>query len=169
MPRPDLSRIPEWYHRYVNRVPGNELIPSLYAQLLDFPEFLKTIPKVKYDYSYAPGKWTIKEMLQHILDAERIFAYRGLCIARQEKAPLPGFNEDEYALNSKAVNRKWEDLCKEFILVRESNCILFSSFDGEQLNQTGIASEKSIYVLGIGFIMIGHIAHHQNILLERYL
>lgn len=169
MARPDLSRVPDYFHRYISEVKEDDLSDALKNQAQSFIAFLHTIPADKRDYRYAEGKWTIKELLQHIIDTERIFAYRALCIARKEAAPLPGFDENTYAANSKAAQRNWSDLTEEFSVVRHSTEILFSSFDKEQMEQSGTASNKSIYVAGIGFILAGHVAHHQKIIAERYL
>lgn len=169
MPRPDLTRIPEWYHGYVNLVTENDLLKALQNQTGPFIKWLKKIPVEKRNYRYARGKWSVKELLQHIIDAERIFAYRALCFARKDGTPLPGFDENDYAKNSKAGKRDWNEMVEEFSLLRHSNEIMFRSFDKIQLDMPGIASGKPVYVLGIGFILVGHITHHINILKERYL
>ena len=169
MPRPDLSRVPDYYHRYINQVPEKDLMTSLKNQTNPFVSFLKKIPVGKRNYRYAKDKWTIKEMLQHIIDTERVFAYRGLCIARKDTTPLPSFDENNYANNAKAAKREWNELIEEFKAVRKSTEILFGSFDKKQLDLTGTASGKPVYVLAIGFIIAGHINHHIGILKERYL
>jgi uncharacterized damage-inducible protein DinB len=127
------------------------------------------MPAEKINYRYAKDKWTVKEVLQHMLDTERIFAYRALCIARKDSTHLPGFEENDYAANSKVSKRDWKEMIREFKAVRRSTEILFRSFDKQQLDATGTASGKSVYVLGIGFIIAGHINHHVNVLKERYL
>jgi uncharacterized damage-inducible protein DinB len=169
MPRPDLSRLPEFYHNYINQVDGDELMNVLQKQTRPFLKLMKEIPKKKRNYRYAEGKWSIKEVLQHIIDAERIFAYRALCFARKDITPLPGFEENDYAANCKAENRKWADMIRDFEAVRQSTIALFDSFDDEQLETSGTASGKSNYVLGIGFIIAGHANHHVNIIKEKYL
>jgi hypothetical protein len=169
MPRPDLSRVPEYYHNYINQVPESDLMEAFRIQTPSFNRFLKELPADMIDYRYAEGKWTIKEMLQHIIDAERIFSYRALCFARKDATPLPSFDENEYAANAKADKRNWNDLQEEFNSVRRSTEILFASFDKEQLETSGTASGHSNYVLGIGFILAGHVNHHLKIIRERYL
>ena len=169
MPVVELSRVPEYYHRYIEQVEEHDLVTALTKQRNTFIGFLNKIPADKYDYRYAPGKWTLKELLLHILDAERIFAYRSLCFARKESNPLPGFDEEIYAANSKAENRNWPDMVNEFSLLRQSNEIMFSTFDQEQLENQGIANNKPVYVKALGFIMVGHINHHIRIIRERYL
>ena len=169
MPRPDLTSVPDFYHNYINEAEGDDLMKVLKKQTRSFEEFLNEIPKSKRNYRYAEGKWTIKELLQHIIDAERIFAYRALCFARKDATPLPSFEENNYAANAKAEQRKWKDLVKEFEAVRRSTEILFDSFDDEQLETAGTASGKSNYVLAIGFIIAGHANHHIKVTKERYL
>jgi hypothetical protein len=107
--------------------------------------------------------------LQHIIDAERVFGYRALCIARQEKQSLPGFDENEYADTAKTSGREWQELITEFDYMRRSHEIMFGSFDDEQLNTTGTANNKPISALAIGYVLVGHINHHLKILRERYL
>ena len=169
MTLPDLSRVPEWYHRYIAQVDGDDILEILTRQSASFLQFLETLPEEKRAYSYGPDKWTIKDVVQHILDAERVFAYRALCIARGEKQGLPGFDENEYADKSKADKRNWNNMLEEFKVVRRSTEILFASFDKEQLDNTGTASSWPVYVLGIGYIIAGHLNHHHNIIRERYL
>ncbi len=169
MPRPDLNRVPEWYHRYINQVPENDLAKAIQLQTTNFCSFLESLPIGKRDYRYADGKWTIKEVLQHIIDAERVFAYRALCFARKDNTPLPGFDENSYADHSKASGREWNEMVEEFKVVRQSTAFLFNSFDTDQLETTGVASGKPVYVLAIGFIIVGHINHHVAVIKERYL
>lgn len=169
MPRPDLTRVPEFYHNYINQVPENDLMDAFEKETNSFVHFFETIPPSKYDHRYADGKWTIKEVLQHIIDAERVFAYRALRFARKDPTPLPGFDENLFAETAKADKRNWNELLNEFKTTRRSSEQLFGSFDEEQLNATGNASGKSNYVLGFGYIIIGHSLHHMKIVKERYL
>lgn len=169
MPRPNFSRMPEYFQRYVNQVPENDLMEAMKKQTPVFIKFLENIPETKWDYRYAEGKWTIKEALQHIIDTERIFSYRSLCIARKETASLPGFDENSYADNSKANQRDWNEMIEEFKAVRRSSEIMFGSFDDEQLDTSGTSNNNSIYVLALGFILVGHVNHHVTVLKERYL
>ena len=169
MPRPDLSRVPVSFHNYINQVPEDDLTKSFKIQSEVFIRFLENIPPDKYDYRYAEGKWTLNELLQHVIDAERIFCYRALCFARKDATPLPSFDENSYAENSKAQNRNWNDLIEEFKAVRKATEYLFSSFDKEQLDSSGVSNKNPNYVLGMGFITIGHTLHHKKIIEERYL
>lgn len=165
----DLKRIPEFYHGYVSLVTEDTVDTAFVAQDEEVFSFFQQIPAEKTLWRYAEDKWSVKEVLQHIIDAERIFAYRALCIARGDTTPLPGFDENAYAAKSKGHNRSWNDLLEEFRTVRRSTEILFASFDNDQLNASGVASSKPIYVEGIGFIIAGHVLHHVNVLKERYL
>jgi len=167
--RPDLSRVGNFYHNYINLVTQDDLVEAFDIQSASFIRFLETIAPDKYDYRYADGKWTIRELLQHIIDAERIFSYRALRFARKDGTPLPGFDENLFAAASKADARSWEKLTEEFKVVRRSSQLLFNSFDEDQLQSNGISSNSSNYVLAIGFIIIGHAMHHQKIIKERYL
>jgi hypothetical protein len=169
MARPDLSRVPEYFHRYIDQVKEDNINDAFHNQADSFISFLNSIPDSKIDYSYAPGKWSVKEVLQHIIDAERVFAYRALCFARQDKSSLPSFDENEYAAHSKASHRNWQDLVDEFKTVRKGTEHLFNSFDNDQLNANGTASGKPNYVLGIGYVVAGHVTHHEKILREKYL
>ncbi len=169
MARPDLSRVPDSYHNYINQVPENDLMEAFRNGTPNFLRFMESIPVEKQDYRYAEGKWTIREILQHIIDGERVFAYRALRFARKDATPLPGFDENLFAENAKTNNRDWADLLEEFKVVRRASEILFESFDNDQLEATGTASDHSNYVLGFGYIIVGHPIHHQRIVRERYL
>src|SRR4249919_1976815 len=169
MPRPDLTRVPEFYHNYIKQVPENDLMTAFKNQTPAVIHFFQNIPADKIDYAYAEGKWTIKEMLQHLIDAERVFTYRALRFARKDDTPLPGFDENLFADTAKADKRNWNDIVEEFTALRRSSEAMFASFDNEQLEAEGNASGKSIYVLAIGYIVAGHVNHHCQIIKERYL
>lgn len=169
MPRPDLTRVPAYYHNYIKKVQKDDIAGIFADHQHQFLDFLGDIPAERWDYAYAPGKWTIKELVQHVIDAERIFSYRALCIARKDTTPLPGFDENEYILHSKAGKRTKVDLIAELQSVQRASATLFASFDEEQLEGTGTANGKPVYVLGIAFILVGHTLHHRDILKERYL
>ena len=160
MPRPDLQLVPESYHNYIQQVPENDLSEAFQKEGPSFIRFLESIPRGKQEYRYAEGKWTVKEILQHIIDGERVFAYRALRFARKDPTPLPGFDENLFAENAKPENRNWMDLMEEFKAVRKASELLFASFDEEQLNASGIASGHSNYVLAFGYVIVGHALHH---------
>lgn len=154
---------------YINAAMNVELIEELEISLHDFIRFVQNIPMDKFDYHYAEGKWTIKEIIQHIIDSERVFSYRALRISRNDKTPLPGFDENNYVDNTNANKRGLQELLTELSAVRHATLLLFKSFSDEQLARMGIASENEISVRAIGFIIIGHQKHHQKVFEERYL
>ncbi|MDB5196794.1 MAG: hypothetical protein JWP88_1165 [Flaviaesturariibacter sp.] len=168
MPRPDLSRVPSYYHRYIDQVKGDDLAEALPFCQQELYSFLESLPESRWDYAYAEGKWTIKELVQHIIDADRIFAYRALTFARKDRTPLPGFEENDYANASDANRRTAKSLLNELQTVQQAALLLFNSFSEEQLAQEGIANGNSVSVAAIGFIMAGHALHHLQILKERY-
>jgi len=159
----------EFYHPYISLVKEENVLKAIKKSATQVKKFLKTIPGKKIDYAYAEGKWTIKQILQHLIDAERVFTYRATAFARKDATPLPSFDENIWAQNAKIKNRKWKDLVEEFKTVRKSTELLFQSFDEEQLLSTGTASNNTINVLAIGFICAGHAEHHMKVIKERYL
>ena len=169
MPKPSPSTYPGYFQKYIDLVPEEDLTAAFRHQSLIVTEFLYSINEEKSTHAYAPGKWTIKELMQHIIDTERIFAYRALCFARKESNSLPGFDENIYAANSNANLRHWKELADEFLLVRKSTEILFHSFTEEALNNSGLANNNPSSALSMGFTAIGHVYHHINVLKERYL
>jgi uncharacterized damage-inducible protein DinB len=154
---------------YIKAAGNVEMIEELEICLHDFIRFVQNIPLDKFDYRYAEGKWTIKDIIQHIIDTERIFAYRALRISRNDQTPLPGFEENDYVANTDANSRSIQDLLAEFSAVRYTTLFLFKSFSEEQLARIGIASNNQISVRAISFIIIGHQKHHQKVFQERYL
>ena len=145
------------------------LVEELEISLHEFIRFVQNIPMDKFDFRYAEGKWTIKDIIQHIIDAERIFAYRALRISRNDPTPLPGFEENDYVENTDANSRSIQELLTELSAVRHSNLLLFKSFSNEQLTRMGTASNHPISVRALGFLIIGHQKHHQKVFQERYL
>lgn len=145
------------------------LAEELEVSLHNFIHFVREISMDKYDYRYAEGKWTIKEIIQHVIDSERIFAYRALRIARGDKTPLPGFEENDYALSADGERRHLQDLLTELSIVRQSNIFMFKSFREEELLRTGTASGYTVSARALGFLLIGHQNHHMKIFKERYL
>lgn len=154
---------------YINVVKENDPLVALEKNTKSFRRLLKRIPRKKINFSYAEGKWTVKEMLQHIIDAERVFVYRALTFARKDAVELPGFDENEWAIHSKAVKRKWDDLVDEFDFLRASTQFFFAALDDDQLAKPGTANGKPLNAGALAFICSGHVQHHINILMERYL
>ncbi|HRG18945.1 MAG TPA: DinB family protein [Flavobacterium lutivivi] len=159
-----------FYGGYINQVSDEyTLIEELEISVHRLVKFVREIPMDKFDYRYAEGKWTIKDILQHLIDAERVFAYRALCFARNDKTELPGFEEDDYVLEANANRRSIQDLLTELLIVRQSTLALFKTFSNEQLLRIGIASNNPMSVRALGFVIIGHQNHHQKVFEERYL
>lgn len=168
MPRPSATEYGSFFQTYINYTSGKDysiLVQQYNDRLI---ESWSAVPVEKVNYAYGPDKWTIKQMFQHVIDTERIFAYRALAIARNEPAALLGFDENEYAKNGTAANRNWKDMLVEWRVVRQSTNLLFASFTEEQMKAMGTASGLQISVNALGFIIFGHALHHLHILKERY-
>lgn len=159
-----------FYANYIAQISDEyTLMEELEISVYRLVKFVQDIPMDKYDYRYAEGKWTIKDILQHLIDAERIFAYRALRFARNDKAELPGFEENDYADAANGDKRSIMDLLTELAVVRQATLSLFKTFQDEQLLRSGIASKNNMSVRALGFVIIGHQNHHQRIFQERYL
>ncbi|MGE6218186.1 DinB family protein [Nubsella zeaxanthinifaciens] len=167
MNQPQTPEYPRWAEKYISLV-GDNVITTLAAQATDFPNFMRGL-QAKADYAYAPGKWTIKELLGHMIDTERVLVYRLMCIARGEKASLPGFDEDNYVAHAHFSQSELADLAEEFGLLRKANLFLIKSLNKEELNRKGVANDLEISVRAIVFVLAGHVIHHQKIIEERYL
>lgn len=157
-----------YYERYINLVPQNNLLDALqfsYQQLagLNLEMYHRIGLKV-----YQENKWTISDIFQHLLDTERIMAYRALRFARQDKTELPGYEDNDYAQSAKASTRSLEEILHELALVKQANIALFKSFDEEMLLRTGVANGNELSVLALGFLLPGHQIHHLNVITERY-
>lgn len=168
MNRPTAEEFNPFYAAYVATVP-DDVLAELAMQGNNFPEFIRSIEPQKADFAYAPGKWTIKQLLGHLIDTERIMACRALRFARNDEQGLPGFDENEYVANSHYQDRSLESLAAEFDSLRKANLFLFSSFDETELSRQGKANNNPVSVRALLFIMAGHVNHHQKILNERYL
>lgn len=166
--RPQVDEFPLFYKGYIDNV-GDDVFAELEQQLDSFPKFLNAISEEKSSYAYAEGKWTIKEMVGHLLDTERIMSYRALRFARQDTTALPGFDENDYVKYAHFADRTLQSLVDEFITLRKSTLFLIKSFREEDLNRSGISNDKPITVRALIFIMAGHVNHHKQILKERYL
>ncbi len=159
----------EWYKPYIATLKDEILIEELEISLHRLIRFIQDIPINKHDFSYAEGKWTIKDIIQHLIDCERIFSYRALCFARNDKTFLPGFEENDYAIEAKGRNRSLISLLTELSAIRQSTILLFKDFTNQELLRLGTASNNPMSVRAVGFIIIGHQNHHQKIFEERYL
>lgn len=157
------------FGNYIKEAGDGKLIEELEISLHDFIKFVQNIPLDKFDYRYAEGKWTIKDIIQHIMDCERIFVYRALRFSRNDKTPLASFEEDDYAINADSNKRSIQDLLTEFSALRHSTLLFYKSLTEEQLKRIGTASNNQISVRALGFVLIGHQKHHQKVFIERYL
>lgn len=168
MKRSDIKTMPDSQSTNIHEVEDIEVLEALekYGKKYIEPEREKLT--ALGDKVYAPGKWTAKDIIQHLIDAERVFSYRALRFARNDKTLLPGFEENEYAATAEASKRTMDDLLNEYYLVRDSSIKLFRSFNDEMLMREGIIPSGNVSVLAIGFIMPGHTIHHLNVIKERY-
>ena len=169
MTTPAIGEYPSYLGNYIRLVGATSVTNAVEKHSDMILDFFQKIPADKITYRYAEGKWNLKEVLQHIIDTERIFAYRALRLARHDKTSLPGFDENAFAAASNADLRDWEGLLAEFKAVRKSTDLLLESFTEEQLNETGLINGNPVSTNAIGFIIYGHILHHINVTNERYL
>ena len=161
--------VAEFYQPYLDMVKENDIHAALKKNTRQFRKLLKSIPRKKIDFAYAEGKWTLREMLQHIIDSERVFTYRALRFSRMDPAPLPGFDENHWAAHAGGAGRSWNDLLEEFRSVRNATQYLFDSFSEDQLKFVGEANGRPLNAFTLGFVVPGHVAHHMRIIKERYL
>ena len=169
MTKSDIPVMPQYFDRYINLAEDIELIDAL-SQAASFDNLLPTeTAEALGEVRYAPGKWTIQDIIQHLIDTERIMTYRALRFARNDQTTLPGFDEGLFGQTARATQRSLTDLYDEYALNRQSTIALFRSFDEAMLVRSGICFNQTISVLAIGFLLVGHPIHHINIIRERYL
>jgi hypothetical protein len=168
MKRPEPTEYAEFYAGYVSKVPGTDAVSVLESQRLQMVQLFAGRSERDGSFRYAPGKWTVKEILGHITDTERIFTYRALRIARGDQTPLPSFEQDDYVKNGGCSERTLASLAEEFALVRAASIALFRSFPEAVWTRRGVASQKEVTVRALAFITAGHQIHHRVILEERY-
>ncbi len=169
MPKPDLQKVPSHLHEEIDLVECDD-INEAFNKYANFQANLESVPVEKWEYRYSEGKWSIKELVQHVIDAERIFCNRVLVIVRKDNVtPLVSFEEKDYAKFSEAGKRTKNDLIEELVIVRSSSKKLFDSFSNEQLFTVGAVNDYEIDVNALGFVIIGHLLHHLKIIRERYL
>lgn len=165
---PDSSEYAPYYARYVDRVPAGDLLPALDAQLRDTLTLLDEFGERGSDHRYAPGKWTVKEVVGHVADTERIFAYRALRIARGDATALPSFDENAFVAHANFARRPLADLVRELEIVRQATVALFAGLDDEALVRRGTASGNPLTPRAAAYVIAGHERHHAQILRERY-
>lgn len=167
--KPGPAEHAPFYQRYIDAIPADNLMQALLDSLSAFKELVKRLPPGSGDYSYAPGKWTIKDVLQHMIDTERVMAYRGLRFARNDATPLPGFEEDDYARHASTTSRTIDDLTVEMEIVRGSSILLYQTLSEEALLRQGAANGQPCSARATGWIIAGHMMHHIEVINERYL
>lgn len=158
----------EYQKRYVDLLEGKNPLAVLESQVLDFKVLLSEVPYEMEEHAYAEGKWTIKQVVGHMIDAERILAYRALCIARGEKADLPGFEEDDYVANASFNNCTLTELAREFGVVREATVLLYKHMSEAEIDRVGSANGTPTSARALAFFIAGHHIHHERVLRERY-
>lgn len=168
MNRPQANEHAPFYGTYIDTVSDN-VIAELEHQVNSFPSFLKGLTQDKATYAYSEGKWTIKELVGHVIDTERIMAYRALRIARADLTPLPGFEENDYVANAHFAERSMDSLAEEFAILRKANMYLIKSFNDDEISRIGTSNGGPMSVRALIYILAGHVNHHRRIIEERYL
>ncbi|MFL6374909.1 MAG: DinB family protein [Pyrinomonadaceae bacterium] len=170
MQRPEPNEYDPYYIGYISQIKdGEDLLTVMEAQPSELRSLVSDLPEERGTHAYAEGKWTIKELLSHIIDGERMFAYRMLRVSRGDETPIEGFEQDGYIENSNANNRPFAELLEEFDLQRRSTVLLLRNLSDESAARMGTANNVRISARAIAYIMAGHVRHHENILKERYL
>ncbi len=169
MSRPLDNEYAIFYKNYIALATGNDINEVIANHSTSIIDFYINLPEEKADFAYAKGKWTLKDLLQHLIDAERIFVYRATRFARKDYKPLLGFDENYYADTANANSRTFQNLKDELYALRISTNFFLQSLSNEQLRESGVSNNHSISVKAIAFIIFGHLLHHKNIIIERYL
>lgn len=167
--RPASDEHIEYYGHYISRVPDGDIVVSLKQNLAETLTFLRGIPESKFDHRYAPDKWSIREIVGHLGDGERVFQYRAWRFSRADDTPVPGFDENLYVANSPFANVSMPDLIAEFESLRRASIHLFENMDADAMTRRGKANDAEISVRAIGYVLVGHVIHHIGVLKERYL
>ncbi len=169
MTKPDFNTLPDFHKRYVQHVKDYDVMEAMKISSKETLGLVRSISEEKGEHRYAAGKWSIKELLCHMMDTERILAYRALRFARNDKTNLPGFEENDYAPQANANNRNIKQIADEMERLRQTTIDLFVNFTPEMLERKGLANNLELSVLNLGYIISGHESHHRAILKERYL
>jgi uncharacterized damage-inducible protein DinB len=169
MTRPQTTEAAPYYSKYIDLITSDEIVPAIESQMGEMLQFLQGISEEKSLHSYERGKWTIREVLNHVNDGERVFVYRAFWFARGYQDALPSFDQDVAVETAQANNTSWADLVEEFRNVRLATISFFKSLPEEAWSKTGVASDNPFTVRSLAYIIAGHVAHHRNVLTERYL
>ena len=167
--RPGAEEYAEHYNTYVSKVPGSDILGFLGSQLESAVALLRTIDESKAEYRYEAGKWSIKELIGHVIDGERVFAYRALVFSRNDPSALPGFDQDLWAKYTNYANLPFREIVDEFEAVRRASILQFRHFDDAAWNRRGTASDKQMTARAAAYVIGGHAEHHLRVLKERYL
>lgn len=168
MARPRADEAAEYFHRYISIPEGDSVSEIVNKYAFELQEFYNNLPESRADFAYAEGKWTVKEVLQHVADTERIFAYRALRISRGDTTPLASFGQDVFVKNGFAADRSLSSLKQEFNAVRASTDIFLLSLNEEEINRRGTASDNAVSVNALAYMIYGHLLHHRRLLQEYY-
>lgn len=166
--RPKAEEYAPFYQGYVDRVPGEDPLAQLRRQADESIDFLRNVSEDKREYAYAPGKWTTREVVSHLIDCDRVFSYRALRFSRLDLQPLAGFDEKRYVENAELEDRPYSSLVEELELVRRANLESFSHLSQAAWLRSGEANGKLVTVRALAYIMAGHFDHHLEILRQRY-
>ncbi len=169
MSRPKTGDFPPYFEGYIGKVQSGSATKLAEQYGKELETFYMGLPESKADYAYAPEKWTLKDLLQHIVDTERIMSYRLLRIARKDETPLASFDENSYAENANTANRSFASIKEEFLAVRKATDLLLQSLQPEQLTHAGVASGNRVTANALAYIIFGHMLHHKSVIEERYL
>jgi uncharacterized damage-inducible protein DinB len=167
--KPATSEYASFYGSYIARVADDDIVAVLENQMQSTRAFLETISDEQGDKAYAPGKWSVKELIGHVIDSERVFAYRALRFARNDQTALPGFDQETFTANANFANRLLSDVVQEFEAVRRATVLLFKHLSPDAWHRRGSANGNEITVLALAFVIAGHELHHMDVLKTRYL
>jgi hypothetical protein len=168
MRRPDSTEYGSWYAGYVGNVPEEDVVSAIETQSSETQKLLASLDDARGMYRYAEGKWSIKEVIGHLTDAERVFGYRALCFSRGDENPIAGFDENAYILTAGYDSWKIGDLAELYALTRRANIVLFRNLAAEAWDRRGTASNTPVSVRALAYIIVGHERHHLGVLRERY-
>ena len=168
MSRPRDDEYAESYRDYVDLVPEDDILAVLAHQTGELADLAGRVPRERESFRYAPGKWSIREVVGHLTDGERVFGYRAFCISRGDRASLPGFDENAYVDASGYDRRPLGALVEVFAALRASNLAELSAIDADAWNRVGLANDSPVSVRAIAFMLAGHVRHHMSILTNRY-
>lgn len=167
--RPVEGEYAPYYEKYISLVHEGDVLDTLSRQLQESLAFLRGLSEEQADSRYAPEKWSVKEVVGHLIDTERIFGQRAFRFARNDRTPLPAFDQDEYARVANYATRQMGDIANELELVRRSNLALLNSLDEVAWTRRGVANDNEVSVRALAYIMAGHETHHMQIIRTRYL